>query len=1159
VTGGEILGEDPLALPDGSPSDAPLWRVGSELAGYRLEAAIAEGGMAWVFRARHRGLDRLVALKILKPVLAADREYQRRFVAEARAASAVDDPHIIPVYEAGEADGVLFIAMRLITGGDLSGLAEREGPLSASRAAGFISPVASALDAAHGAGLVHRDVKPANILVDMRPGRPDHVYLSDFGVSKGAMSAPGLTEPGVFVGTPGYSAPEQFEGRPVDGRTDQYALACVAYQLLTGDAPFSRDSFLSVMTAHLSGPPPSLEARRPDLPIRADRVLARALAKDPGDRFGSCGDFADALRQALGLAPYDARTSAGAPALRTTAGAAALAATVTIAPPPAVTHPPTAAAQSDAVARGRAGNRAGDRAGAGGSAMAARTLPRDIASFTGRKQELQNLADAAGSGGVVGIHAIGGMAGIGKTAFAVHAAHQLATRFPAGQIFLPLHGHTPGQQPLSAGDALASLLLTIGVPAAEIPPGVEARIALWRDRTAARQLLLVLDDAASSEQVRPLLPGAGASLVLVTSRRHLSALEDLTAISLDTLPSDEAAALLVRLAGRSELSADDPAVGEVTRLCGYLPLAIGMLARQLHHHPAWSLIGRAADLMAARDRLELMETENLSVAAAFDLSYQDLSPDQQRLFRRLGLHPGTDIDAYAAAALYGTGLAAARRALEALYDHYLLTEPAQGRYRLHDLLREHARALAGRHDTSDDRERATDRLLDYYQHTAAIADDQLAAHRRPARAYPASAEPAAAPVLADRTQALAWARAERANLLACLDHATETGQDARVIALTYGLTNLLFIDGPWTETMNRHLMAVRAAQHLGDRPAEASALDDLGWVRLLTTEHASAEQPVQEALGIYRELGDRYGEAFVLSNLGTMRLSTGDYPGAAGALTESLNIRREIGDRVGQAWALSNLGDVRRMIGDYPGAIEAQEQAFGIFRDMGDRYRQAAPLFDLGIVRLVIGDHTGAAQALEESLNIRRDFGDREGQADVLCNLGEVRRLVGDYQGAIQALEEGLEIYLDTDRRRGEANARGLLGVLYRLTGDYQGAARSLGEALRIYRDIGDRGGEATMLNESGTLHRVCGDLGQAAFCHQEALDLAREIGSPWDEAHALAGLGRVALAADRAADAETQLRQALEIFRRIGTAEAADLAIELDAIRTAAEDPGSG
>jgi transcriptional regulator with XRE-family HTH domain len=313
-----------------------------------------------------------------------------------------------------------------------------------------------------------------------------------------------------------------------------------------------------------------------------------------------------------------------------------------------------ARAQFEAVALGRTAP--------AGVAVATRTLPRDIASFTGRQRELADLVDAAaGAGGVVAIHAIGGMAGVGKTAFAVHAAYRLAGRFPGGQIFLPLHGHTPGQQPVDPADALASLLLAAGVAPAQIPPGTGARMALWRDRLAGRQLLLVLDDAVDSEQVLPLLPGSGGSLVLITSRRHLSALDDATTVSLDTLPAEEAAGLLVRLAGRAGLSPGDPGVREIVRLCGYLPLAIGMVARQLRHHPAWSASRRADELAAAMDRVGLMATENVSVAAAFDLSYADLTGDQQRLFRRFGLHPGTEFDAYAAAALDGTDLSAAGR------------------------------------------------------------------------------------------------------------------------------------------------------------------------------------------------------------------------------------------------------------------------------------------------------------------------------------------------------------------------------------------------------------------------------------------------------------------------------------------------------------------
>ena len=475
----------------------------------------------------------------------------------------------------------------------------------------------------------------------------------------------------------------------------------------------------------------------------------------------------------------------------------------------------SARVEFEAAARGHTG----PRRARGRGVAAPRTLPRDIASFTGRRHELAELAEAAaGAGGVVSIHAIGGMAGIGKTAFAVHAAHRLAGRFPAGQIFLPLHAHTLGHQPVDPADALASLLLTIGVPAGQIPADLEARTGLWRDRLAGRQLLLVLDDAASSEQIRPLLPGTGGSLVLVTSRRRLTALDDAQTISLDALPPGEAAGLLVRLAVRPGLSSADPGVGEITRLCGCLPLAIGMAARQLYHHPSWTLAGLAAELAAATGRLELLATENLSVAAAFDLSYDDLAPDQQRLFRRLALHPGADIDRYAAAALDGTGLGAARRSLEALYEQYLLTEPAPGRYRMHDLIREHARALASRLDPGDDREQASGRLLDYYQHAAARAQALLARQTRGVPAQAVGAAPAEVPVLAGREQALAWARAERTSLLACLDQATAAGQHARVIALTAALEGLLRHDGPWDEAITRHVTAVQAARQLGDPP-----------------------------------------------------------------------------------------------------------------------------------------------------------------------------------------------------------------------------------------------------------------------------------------------------------------------------------------------------
>jgi predicted ATPase len=311
--------------PGGTGGSSPAPAAGSRIAGYRLEEEIGAGGMAVVFRAADERLGRLVALKILAPWLGADDAFRHRFLRESRAAAAVDDPHIIPVYEAGEADGVLFIAMRHVSGGSVRDLLQREGPLPAARVAAIISPMASALDAAHAAGLVHRDVKPANVLVDTRPGRPDHVYLSDFGLAKGRSSSARLTRTGVNLGTVAYMAPEQIEGREVDGRTDQYALACTAFELLAGVVPFDREQDMAVIYAHLSTPPPSLASLRPGLAPAADDVLARGMAKAPADRYPSCGEFAEALRRAFGLPGYEhgpgaipaeaAPARAGAPAV----------------------------------------------------------------------------------------------------------------------------------------------------------------------------------------------------------------------------------------------------------------------------------------------------------------------------------------------------------------------------------------------------------------------------------------------------------------------------------------------------------------------------------------------------------------------------------------------------------------------------------------------------------------------------------------------------------------------------------------------------------------------------------------------------------------------------------------------------------------------------
>jgi tetratricopeptide (TPR) repeat protein/transcriptional regulator with XRE-family HTH domain len=798
----------------------------------------------------------------------------------------------------------------------------------------------------------------------------------------------------------------------------------------------------------------------------------------------------------------------------------------------------------EAVARGRP-----PAEGQAAAAAAVRALPRDVSSFTGRQRELEQLTTSvAAAGGGVGIHAIGGMAGVGKTAFAVRAAHRLAGQFPGGPVFLPLHGHTPGRAPVDPADALASLLLAVGVPPARLPPGLEERAALWRDQVAGQPLLLVLDDAAGSEQVLPLLPGAGGSLVLVTSRRHLTALDDVAAISLDTLPPGEAAALLVRLAGRRGLSAGDPGVADMTGLCGFLPLAVGMMARQLRHHPAWSVTGRAAELAAARDRLALMTTDNLSVAAAFDLSYAHLGPDLQRLFRRLALHPGTDIDVYAAAALDGTALTAARRGLEALYDQYLLSEPARGRYRPHDLVREHARALASRLDPEEDQEAALTRLLDYYQHTAAVANGRVARLPRPGPA-PAGAGPAAVPALADYEQALTWVTVERPSLLACLDYAGAAGQHARVLALTAGLSGLWWTHGPWADAIARHTAAVQVARQLGDQLAEANALTDLGRIRIGTADYPAAAQALGEALGLYRGLGNALGQAYALAGLGQMLGYKSDYPAATRAMTEALDLYRDLGDRGGQARVLTDLGHAYYVMNDYPAAVRAMAEALDICRGLGDRLGQASALNFLGFVWHVTGDYQAAVRAHEEALGIGRSLGNWYAQGYALFGLGQVRQVTGDYPGALRAHEEALASFRDMGSRTGVANALLGIGSAQTMTGDYPAAASNLDEALGFYRDVGDRGGEASALNERGTLDRVRGELTLARGCYQQALELSRAIPDVWDEAHALAGLGRCAVAAGQAGPGAALLRQALEILQRIGAAEARDVRAEVDAL----------
>jgi tetratricopeptide (TPR) repeat protein/transcriptional regulator with XRE-family HTH domain len=757
-----------------------------------------------------------------------------------------------------------------------------------------------------------------------------------------------------------------------------------------------------------------------------------------------------------------------------------------------------------AAARGRrpAGDVVAARRGAALGAFAAaatRGLPRDIVSFTGRQAELDQLAEGldrlAAGGGVVGICAIGGMAGIGKTTFAVHAAHRLAGSFPDGQFFLPLHAYTRGQRPVDPADALASLLLTAGVPAAQIPPGLEARATRWRDHVAGKKILLLLDDAASHEQVRPLLPGTGGSLVLVTSRRRLAALDDASVVSLDTLGPQEAAALLIRLAGRPGLQPGDGAVDEIIRLCGCLPLAIGLIASQLRHHPAQTAESVAASLAAATDRVELMRAENLSVAAAFDLSYADLTDGQQRLFRRLGLIPGTSFDAYAAAALDGTTPGKARRQLDQLYDQHLVTERAPGRYQLHDLLREHARFMAAGAVAADDSEAATGRLLDYYLHSALAAgqhfDPRASTYRRPLPGHP----PAQAPDLSTLGQAAAWLEAERANLHAAADYAATHARSRYAIVIPAAMSGFLDVHGHWDQSAALHHSALVAARQAGDRLAEADALSELGALQRETGSYPAAAATLARALALYRDIGDQPGQASTLNELGFLRVLTGDYPAAAACHQQALELVRGLGYPRGQAWTLNGLALVQHMTGDHPAAAASLQQALALFRDLGDPHGQARALNDLSVVQQETGEYPAAAASQRQALALFRDLGHRFGQAQALNDLGLVQQE----------------------------------------TGDYPAAAASHQQALELFRDLGNLLGQAEALNRLGELSLRTSATAQARDQHTRALAIARDISATPEEARALEGLGRAHLQDSNHHKGLDCLHQALTIYQRIG------------------------
>lgn len=832
--------------------------------------------------------------------------------------------------------------------------------------------------------------------------------------------------------------------------------------------------------------------------------------------------------------------------------------------------------------------RPNDESGPPGAALVLRSLPRDTAAFTDRSAELERLTrsvEASQDGGEsLPVHVIDGMPGVGKTTFAVHAGHVLSARFPDGQLFVNLNGHTPGRSPVQATDALASLLAAMGVPTQRIPVGddpgavTEARAALWRSQLADKKALLILDNAASYQQFEPLLPGGTDCLVLVTSRKRLAANEEVV-LPVEALPPDHAISLFRQLSRRPAESFDRTVLEELVQLCGYLPLGVSLLAARLRHHPTWSPEDLRGRLLAARDRLGEMRAGERAVAATFDLSYADLPSEKQRFFRQLGFFPGTDIDAYIGAALDSITLAEARIHLDALYDDHLIDENPGNRYRLHDLLRDYARGLADEGDSMDHAQ-AVANVCIYYLVALASANKHLVRSGSVMSAPPSPEAPIEIPAMETRTVALEWLEDERPNVLACIEQADSLAMHSMVIRLAAAMAPFLRQAGPWDQAVDLHRAAAEAARRTGDRQALADALAELGVVRRFMACYAEAAEILSEAVTLYDAVGDLRGKANALNQAGIVSYMTADNEAAAQAQTDALALYRGLGDRLGQANALADLGMVRRQTSRFDAAMETQSEALSIYRELNDRYGEANSLRDLGVVHYLTGQFDRAAERHREAYDIYRDLNDRVHQAYALNEMGTVRRLTGDISGAreahtqaldyytelgdqfgransirhlgtlerlagqapeaIRAQEEALELYRDLGSRGGEADALSELGAARGSTGATAGATDAFAQSLEILRQLGDRCAEAEVLNHWGNLLHSDGDPAAARSRFTQALDIAQEIGCPLEEARALEGIGRCDLLAEERSQAVSSLRAALAVYGRLGVTGAA-------------------
>jgi DNA-binding SARP family transcriptional activator len=657
---------------------------------------------------------------------------------------------------------------------------------------------------------------------------------------------------------------------------------------------------------------------------------------------------------------------------------------------------------------------------AGPAKLVPRQLPAATWHFTGRAEELKALTGlldmAEGNQKATFIGAVSGMPGIGKTALALHWAHMIADRFPDGQLYVNLRGYDPLGVPAEPGAVIRGFLSAFQVPAEAVPAEIESQAALYRSVLAGRRILIVLDNAHDADQVRPLLPGTPGCLVLVTSRQQLTSLivtEGAHALTLDLLTVPEARELLAVRLGAGRIGVEQTAADELITLCGRLPLALAITAARAVARPVSRLAALAGELHEERHRLDALDTgePSASLRMVFSWSFESLSTPAARMFGLLGVHPGPDISACAAASLAAVSPHLARQALTELTRAHLLAEQPAGRYYLHDLLRAYAVEQA-RGQPEDERRSAEHRMLDHYLHTSHAVSRLLDPAKDPGPLpLPASG------VLPERPggyeDALAWAEAEHLVLLSAVARAASAGFDVHAVQIPLALEMFLLRRGYWHDLASTQRTALSVASRAGDLAGQARCHHALGRVCALLGSLPRGRSHLTQALDLYGRLGDRTAQARAHIDMGFALAEHGCYSEAIGHAEQARDLFHAVGNRAGYATALNNIGWNRIELGDYQQAIGSCEQALAAFRDLGDRYGEAAALDTVGYAHHHVGDHARAAARFREALALFRDLGDRYNQANVLVHLGENYLADDDPAAAHGALNQARAILDD--------------------------------------------------------------------------------------------------------------------------------------------------